>query len=73
MASADWKAKFNQLGNDNTTQFADAFYTQIVRFEKPVVSQANSLAKVAGNRKGLLKLPFMDLVYGKSSLANKIH
>ncbi|WP_286833030.1 hypothetical protein [Sphingobacterium sp. UBA7038] len=73
MASADWKAKFNQLGNDNTTQFADAFYTQIVRFEKPVVSQANSLAKVAGNKKGvLLKLPFMDLVYGKSSLANKI-
>jgi len=73
VASADWKAKFNQLGTDNTTQFADAFYTQIVRFEKPVVSQANSQAKVAGNKKGvLLKLPFMDLVYGKSSLANKI-
>ncbi len=73
VASADWKAKFNQLGSDNTTQFADAFYTQIVRFEKPVLSQANSLAKVAGNKKGvLLKLPFMDLVYGKSSLANKI-
>ncbi len=73
VASADWKAKFNQLGSDNTTQFADAFYTQIVRFEKPVLSQTNSLAKVAGNKKGvLLKLPFMDLVYGKSSLANKI-
>lgn len=73
VASADWKAKFNQLGSDNTTQFADAFYTQIVRFEKPVLSQANSLAKVAGNKNGvLLKLPFMDLVYGKSSLANKI-
>ncbi|WP_426790221.1 hypothetical protein [Sphingobacterium sp. WOUb80] len=72
-ASADWKTKFNQLGSDNTTQFADAFYTQIIRFERPVVSQANSLAKVAGNKKGvLLKLPFMDLVYGKSSLANKI-
>jgi len=57
----------------STTQFADAFYTQIIRFEKPVISQGNSLAKVAGNKKGvLLKLPFMDLVYGKSSLANKI-
>jgi hypothetical protein len=73
VASADWKAKFNQLGSDNTTQFSDAFYTQIIRFEKPIASQANGLAKVAGNKKGvLLKLPFMDLVYGKSSLANKI-
>ncbi|WP_293953244.1 MULTISPECIES: hypothetical protein [unclassified Sphingobacterium] len=73
VASNEWRAKFNQLGSDNTTQFADAFYTQIIRFEKPVISQGNSLAKVAGNKKGvLLKLPFMDLVYGKSSLANKI-
>jgi predicted amino acid racemase len=61
------------LGSDNTTQFADAFYTQIVRFEKPVIAQVNNQAKVAGNKKGvLLKLLFTDLVYGKSTLANKI-
>jgi len=73
VASSNWKAKFNQLGSDNTNQFADAFYTQIVRFEKTIVAQDNSKAKVAGNKKGvLLKLPFTDLVYGKSTLANKI-
>jgi hypothetical protein len=73
VTSNDWKAKFNQLGSDNTTQFADAFYTQIVRFEKPIASQTNSKAKVAGNKKAvLLKLQFTDLVYGKSTLANKI-
>ncbi|MDF2475977.1 MAG: hypothetical protein K0S24_1460 [Sphingobacterium sp.] len=73
VTSSDWKAKFNQLGSDNTTQFADAFYTQIIRFEKPIASQANNKAKVAGNKKGvLLKLLFTDLVYGKSTLANKI-
>lgn len=73
VASTDWKTKFNQLGSDNTTQFADAFYTQIVRFEKPVIAQVNNQAKVAGNKKGvLLKLLFTDLVYGKSTLANKI-
>lgn len=73
VTSSDWKAKFNQLGADNTTQFADAFYTQIVRFEKAVVAQDNGKAKVASNKKAvLLKLPFTDLVYGKSTLANKI-
>lgn len=73
VASTDWKTKFNQLGSDNTTQFAGAFYTQIVRFEKPVIAQVNNQAKVAGNKKGvLLKLLFTDLVYGKSTLANKI-
>ncbi|MDM1295377.1 hypothetical protein HX021_13900 [Sphingobacterium sp. N143] len=73
VASADWKTKFNQLGSDNTTQFADAFYTQIVRFEKPIAAQGNNKAKVAANKKAvLLKVPFTDLVYGRSSLANKI-
>ncbi|MNI07024.1 hypothetical protein D3C73_600250 [compost metagenome] len=73
VTSCDWKAKFNQLGSDNTTQFADAFYTQIIRFEKPIASQVNNKAKVAANKKGvLLKLLFTDLVYGKSTLANKI-
>ena len=73
VTSSHWKAKFNQLGSDNTTQFADAFYTQIIRFEKPIASQVNNKAKVAGNKKGvLLKLLFTDLVYGKSTLANKI-
>ncbi|WP_433902094.1 hypothetical protein [Sphingobacterium puteale] len=73
VASNTWKAKFNQLGSDNTAQFADAFYTQIIRFEKPLASQENSKAKVAGNKRGvLLKLLFTDLVYGKSTLANKI-
>ncbi|WP_104385384.1 hypothetical protein [Sphingobacterium sp. HMA12] len=73
VASNTWKAKFNQLGSDNTAQFADAFYTQIIRFEKPIVSQENNKAKVAANKKGvLLKLLFTDLVYGKSTLANKI-
>ncbi|MFU1859047.1 hypothetical protein BWD42_20680 [Sphingobacterium sp. CZ-UAM] len=73
VTSNSWKSKFNQLGTDNTAQFADAFYTQIVRFEKAIVAQGNNKAKLAGNKKGvLLKLPFTDLVYGKSTLANKI-
>ncbi|MCW8310449.1 MULTISPECIES: hypothetical protein [Sphingobacterium] len=73
VTSGQWKTKFSQLGSDNTAQFADAFYTQIVRFDRGIMTQANAKAKVAGNKKGVLvKLPFTDLVYGKSTLANKI-
>ncbi|MBP3943723.1 hypothetical protein J5U18_09130 [Sphingobacteriaceae bacterium WQ 2009] len=70
---ASLKSKFNSLSEADRTYFQDAFYTQITRFEKPIKSQLNKSAKIAAKGNAVLtKVKAIDLISGKSTLANTI-
>lgn len=65
--------EYARISETDRKYFNDAFYTQIIRFDKTVKSQQNASAKISGSAKAvLLKLKATDLATGKASLANTI-
>lgn len=64
---------FEKLEKTDGAYFDDAYYTQIIRFEKAVKSQQHVARRVSSSaRSALLKLKATDIISGKTTLANTI-
>jgi len=67
------KNAYNKLKGDNKEAFREAYYTSIFRFEQPVKSQSNKVAKLSPNKTAvMLKTEILNLINGQVSLGNTI-
>ncbi|MBB5621225.1 hypothetical protein HDE69_002278 [Pedobacter cryoconitis] len=65
--------QYNKLKPEVKNVFKEATYTSIYRFEKPVVSSTNPLAKVSKSKKAiLLNTGVLGLINGKTNISNQI-
>ena len=65
--------EYARISETDRKYFNDAFYTQIIRFDKTIKSQKHESAKISSSAKAvLLKLKATDIASGKASLANTI-
>ncbi len=65
--------EFAKISTEDQKLFADAYYTNIIRFSKPIKSQSNQTAKLSGNSRAvLLKIKATNLIKGTASLSNTI-
>ncbi|RAJ31105.1 hypothetical protein [Pedobacter cryoconitis] len=65
--------QYNKLKPEVKNVFKEATYTSIYRFEKPVVSSANPLAKVSKSKKAiLLNTGILGLINGRTNISNQI-
>ena len=71
--SASIGKEYAKISQNDKKYFDDAYYTQIIRFNKSVKSQKHVNAKVSSNARAVfLRLKATDLVSGKATLANTI-
>ena len=64
---------FAKVAEADRKYFDDAYYTQIIRFDKTIKSQQHPAAKISSSAKSsLLKLKITALANGKASLGNTI-
>ena len=67
------KAEFDKLKDSDKEIFNAATYTSIYRFDRPVISQSNSSAKLAPSKKAvMIQSPILDLISGKRNITNQI-
>lgn len=67
------KKEFDKLKAADQAVFENAIYTSIYRFDIPVVSNSNPIAKVSASKKAvMLQSPLMDLINGRKNLSNRI-
>lgn len=65
--------EYSKISETDKKYFDDAFYTQIIRFDKTIKSQGNKAAKISSSSKSvLLKSKATDLISGKATLQNTI-
>jgi len=65
--------EYAKISQTDKKLFDEAYYTQIIRFEKTIKSQKHTQAKISSNSKAIfLKLKATELVNGNASLANTI-
>ncbi|PRD47038.1 hypothetical protein [Sphingobacterium haloxyli] len=65
--------EFSKIPDEDKNLFAEAYYTNIIRFDKDIQSQSHKEAKVSANKRAvLLKVSAPDLIDGKTSLTNTI-
>lgn len=65
--------EYTKISETDKKYFDNAFYTQIIRFDKTIKSQENKSAKISTSSKSvLLKLKATDIVSGKTTLKNTI-
>lgn len=65
--------EYNKLKPEVKSVFKEALYTSIYRFEKPVSTCSNPLAKVSKTKKAvMLKTGMLGLINGKTNISNKI-
>ncbi len=65
--------EYNKLKPEVKNVFKEASYTSIYRFEKPVVTSTNPLAKVSKTKKAvMLNAGIMGLINGKTNISNQI-
>ena len=71
--SNELKRQYNKLKSENRKVFDDASYTIIYRFDKEILSQTNSSAKVSKSKKAIMqRIAALELINGKSNVANSI-
>lgn len=71
--SPNFNKEFAKMSENDRKLFADAFYTQITRFDKTVKSQNHKAGRISDTKKAvLLKLKATDIVNGNASIANTI-
>ncbi|MGO3164388.1 MAG: hypothetical protein ACTIJ2_14275 [Sphingobacteriaceae bacterium] len=71
--SEDALKEFRKLSLDNRGSLAQAFYTSIYRFERPVQKQNNPIGKISSNAKAVMvRVPVIALVEGEIGLSNQI-
>lgn len=65
--------EFAKIPGEDKDLFAEAYYTNIIRFDKNIQSQSNKNAKISANKQAvLLKVKATDLINGSTSLTNTI-
>lgn len=65
--------KFAKIPDTDKSLFADAYYTNIIRFDKSIQSQNHKNAKISANKQAVfLKVKATDLVSGATHLTNTI-
>lgn len=65
--------EYNKLKPEVKNVFKEASYTSIYRFEKPVSTCSNPLAKVSKTKKAvMLNTGMLGLINGKTNISNKI-
>ncbi|WP_342327382.1 hypothetical protein [Pedobacter sp. FW305-3-2-15-E-R2A2] len=65
--------EYNKLKSEVKNVFKEASYTSIYRFEKPVSTCSNPLAKVSKTKKAvMLNTGMLGLINGKTNISNKI-
>lgn len=65
--------QYNKLKPEVKNIFKEATYTSIYRFDKPVITSSNPLAKISKTRKAvLLNTGIPGLINGKTNISNKI-
>lgn len=65
--------EFSKIPDDDKNLFAEAFYTNIIRFDKNIQSKSHDQAKISANKQAmLLKVKATDLINGTASLTNTI-
>lgn len=65
--------EFSKIPNDDKGLFAEAYYTNIIRFDKSIQSQSHKNAKISANKQAVfLKVKATDLINGSTSLTNTI-
>lgn len=65
--------EFSKIPNDDKNLFADAYYTNIIRFDKNIQSQSHKNAKISANKQAVfLKVKALDLINGSTHLTNTI-
>lgn len=69
----DMAKAFAKIPNDDQQLFADAYYTNIIRFDKNIQLQSNKNAKLSANKQAVfLKVKATGLVNGLTDLTNTI-
>lgn len=67
------KKQYSKLNSKNKKVFDDASYTAIYRFDKTVLSQNNSKAKVSKSKKAVMqRLNAMEIIDGSGNLSTQI-
>lgn len=67
------KAEFDKLKEADKEIFRSAIYTSIYRFDKPVATQSNTLAKLAASKKAvMMQSSVLELINGKRNITNHI-
>lgn len=67
------KNELSKLKPENQKSFQDAYYTTIYRFQDEITKQTNPVGKISSNKKNVMvKVSVLDLINGKSNLANQI-
>lgn len=65
--------QYNKLKPEVKNVFKQATYTSIYRFERPVVSMSNPLAKTSNTKRAvMLNTGILGLINGKTDISNKI-
>lgn len=65
--------QFSKISDDDKSHFADAYYTNIIRFDKNIQFQSHRGAKISANKRAVfLKIKVTDLIKGSTSLTNTI-
>jgi len=69
----DMAKQFSKVPNDDKSLFSDAYYTNIIRFDKNIQSQSHQDAQISANKRAIfLKVKATDLIKGSTSLTNTI-
>lgn len=69
----DMAKEFSKIPDDDKNLFAEAYYTNIIRFDKNIQSQSHNQAKISANKQAVfLKVKATDLINGVTSLTNTI-
>lgn len=67
------KSEYQKLKQADKAIFENATYTNIYRFDHPVIKQSNNRAKVAASKKAvMLQCGVLDLIEGKINISNNI-
>lgn len=67
------KSQFKKLKQADKAIFENATYTNIYRFDRSVINQSNSKAKVAASKKAvMLRCGVLDLIENKINISNTI-
>lgn len=67
------KTEFDKLKDADKEVFNTATYTSIYRFDRTVISQSNTSAKLAASKKAvMIQSPLLDLISGKRNITNQI-
>lgn len=65
--------QYNKLKPEVKNVFKEATYTSIYRFDRPVVSMSNPLAKTSKTKRAvMLNTGILGLINGKTNISNKI-